>query len=146
MSAGSGREHNAPAGFRRFQSGVPDSSGAHAGLFSLMRGLAVGGSLGAVDRREWERMIARSYELHVEPTTVDPHCYSAPGSRSWFRDSAEALLALARDGCGLLDRYGVPWVELRTAHPGRITYADDVQVVARPFAHRREWQVPHPPD
>ncbi len=39
----------------------------------------------------------------------------------------------------LLDRYDVRWVELRTNTPGRITYEDDVQVVAVPFSYPDDW-------
>lgn len=46
---------------------------------------------------------------------------------------------MAHTYCALLDRYDVAWVELRTAHPGRIGYEDEVQVVAMPFTHEERW-------
>ncbi len=39
----------------------------------------------------------------------------------------------------LLDRYDVAWVELRTTSPGRVTYADDVQIVAVPLTYPEHW-------
>ncbi|WP_234399319.1 hypothetical protein [Psychromicrobium lacuslunae] len=35
----------------------------------------------------------------------------------------------------LLDRYQVPWTELRTMSPGRIVYQDSNQIVAVPYQH-----------
>lgn len=132
-------------GYRRFQSAVPNRSGRHPGFFALLRGLAVGGALSDADRQWWEQAVTRSYALHVEPTAVDPHCYDHPGARSWFRDTATDLLALAADGCAVLDRYDVPWVELRTTHPGHVAYRDDVQVVAIPFGYPSDWRLPRAP-
>lgn len=64
---------------------------------------------------------------------------SNPGARSWFRDSATEQLDLARRCTGLLDRYDVPWVELRTTRTGRRVYEDEVQVVAVPFGFSEHW-------
>ncbi|UIJ35621.1 hypothetical protein [Allobranchiibius sp. GilTou73] len=46
---------------------------------------------------------------------------------------------MTTDYLRLLDRYDVPWVQLRTAHPGRVVYQDDVQVVAVPFEYPAAW-------
>jgi len=35
----------------------------------------------------------------------------------------------------------VPWTELRTRTPGRITYEDDVQVVAVPYTYDADWRL-----
>lgn len=58
-----------------------------------------------------------------------------PGAKAWFRASATDLLGFTAGYLHLLDRYGVPWVELRTSSPGRIVCEDGVQVVAVP--HRQ---------
>ncbi|MBF4607405.1 hypothetical protein [Curtobacterium sp. VKM Ac-1393] len=39
----------------------------------------------------------------------------------------------------LLDRYRIPWVELRTTSPGHITYEDEVQIVATPMDQSHDW-------
>lgn len=57
-----------------------------------------------------------------------------------FRSPEAAdLLRMARRYTLFLDRYEVPWVELRTEHPGRIVYEDRVQFVAVPFTHDADW-------
>lgn len=130
--------------FVRFQSAVPNKEGRYPGFFSLLRGLAVGGALTDADLRWWKLAIARSYELHDEPTSVDPHCYDRPGARTWYRCGADDLIELAAAGCQVLDRYHVPWIELRTHYPGHLTYHDAVQVVAVPYSHETDWRIPAP--
>ncbi|MGP9536607.1 hypothetical protein ACT3SP_01255 [Brachybacterium sp. AOP43-C2-M15] len=75
---------------------------------------------------------------YTDPSSVDSSCYDSAidaGARSWFKEEAVNLLHIARHDTLLLDRHQVPWVELRTDHPGRIVYEDPVQVVAVPFVH-----------
>lgn len=79
---------------------------------------------------------------YTDPSTVIADCYSPainPGSRSWFKADATELLEMARAYTRLLDRYAVPWMELRTRYPGRIVYEDDVQIVAVPYVHEEHW-------
>ncbi|WP_325051479.1 hypothetical protein [Cellulomonas rhizosphaerae] len=76
---------------------------------------------------------ARCDAAYVDPTTVVPDCYDRaanPGARAWFKETADELLELTAGYLDLLDRYGVAWVRLTTDAPGRVTYEDDVQVVA----------------
>lgn len=82
----------------------------------------------------------RANIAYPDPSSIDADCYDPvanPGARAWFRASATELLELTGTYLELLDRYGVPWVEIRTHTPGRITYEDNVQVVAVPLAHER---------
>lgn len=51
-----------------------------------------------------------------------------------------ALLQTARRYAILLGRSDVPWVELRTDHPGRIVYEDAVQAVAVQYVHEEHWR------
>lgn len=132
-------ESVAPQEFRRFQSGAPNRHGRFPGFFAMLRGLAVEGLLSDSDRALWDTFVARSYELHIEPTKVDPRCYDHPEARAWFRATATDLLTLARDCCEVLDRYDVPWVELRTTRPGVVTYEDEVQVIAIPHTYPDDW-------
>lgn len=124
--------------YRRFQSAVPNRRGTFPGIFGLTNGLGRGGLLSAEDHAWWVDSNARANGLYADPSTVVPGCYDHdvnPGARAWFRESATELLALAAEYLRLLDRYGVSWVELRSSSPGRIVYADDVQVVAVPFRY-----------
>ncbi|WP_402374981.1 hypothetical protein [Isoptericola rhizosphaerae] len=67
----------------------------------------------------------------MDPAVYDPE--PNPGARAWFRASATGLIGKAWEYVTLLDRYYVACVQRRTRAPGRIVYADEVQVVAVPF-------------
>lgn len=128
--------------FVRFQSAVPGRAGLFPGVFALANGLARHGRLSPADLDWWRSANARLSASYVDPTAVEPGCYDAgvnPGARAWFRRRASAQIGLTRDYLRLLDRYGVGWVELTTSSPGRIVYADDVQVVAVPYAYEQDW-------
>lgn len=84
----------------------------------------------------------RANTLYVNPTLVVANCFDPivnAGARSWFIDTAGELLEMTQGYLDLLTRYGVGWVELRTSTPGRITYQDDVQVIAVPPTHADDW-------
>ncbi|MCU1671025.1 MAG: hypothetical protein JWP40_3952 [Blastococcus sp.] len=133
--------------YRRFQSAVPNRRGTFPGVFGLTNGLARQGLLSPEDHAWWAAENKRGDELYTDPSTVDPTCYDRtanPGARAWFKATASHLIAVAADYLNLLDRYGVPWVELRSASPGRILYEDDVQVVAVPYTYPADWRVPGP--
>jgi hypothetical protein len=135
--------------FVRFQSAVPNRRGRFPGVFGLANGLGRNGLLTAEDHAWWAAENARGDALYPDPSTVDPACYDRdlnPGARAWFRTTATELIAIAAEYLALLDRYGVRWVELRTTAPGRITYEDDVQVVAVPYDHATDWPFPPRPD
>lgn len=81
-------------------------------------------------------------ELYTDPSTVAPTCYDSvtnPGARAWFKGTAHELIAITAGYLALLDRYGIPWMELRTTSPRRVTYEDDVQVVAVPHTFAEDW-------
>ncbi|GAA1484666.1 hypothetical protein [Brachybacterium fresconis] len=128
--------------FLRFQSAVPNSRGTYPGIFAMTNGLRDSGLL-TEDDAEWvRRQNAHGNRAYTDPSTVAAECYSTtvnPGARSWFKDDALALLQMARRYTVLLNKYEVPWVELRTERPGRIVYDDAVQVVAVPYVHEEHW-------
>jgi len=119
----------------RFQSAVPNRRGTYPGVFALANGLRLSGLLSAEEGEWMDAANARASESYADPRSVDPDCYDRdinPGARAWFRATAADLLAFTGDYLALLDRHDVPWQELRTRTPGRIVYADDVQVIATP--------------
>src|SRR5690606_15902516 len=133
--------------FRRFQSAVPNRRGSCPGIFAMANGLLRAGMLAEADAEWVRRENARGELAYTDPSIVVPGCYDPvrnPGARSWFKDDAHELLAMAREYAALLDRYDVAWVELRAAHPGGIVYEDEVQVVAVPFTHEEHWPLPAP--
>jgi hypothetical protein len=98
--------------------------------------------LSPADHGWWVVGNARGDALYTDPASVDSTVYDRrtnPGARSWFKDTAHELLSMTSDYLRLLDRYGVPWVELRTASPGRRVYEDEVQVVAVPYTYAEDW-------
>lgn len=127
-----------PVEYLRFQSPVPNTGGHHPGVFALANGLGRGGHLSPADHDWWQASNARCEAAYTDPSTVDPTCYDQqlnPGAHAWFRADATHLLDLVTGYLELLDRYAVPWEERRTSDPGRVVYADDVQVVVVPH-HR----------
>lgn len=129
-------------GFVRFQSGVPNRHGRHPGVFALANGLRDARLLGDDDAAWLREANARMTATYVDPTTVAPDCYDPvlhPGARAWFRATALPLLLLCEPYLALLDRHDIAWMEVRTATPGRVTYEDDVQVVAVPHAYPDDW-------
>lgn len=133
--------------FLRFQSAVPNGRGTFPGIFAMTNGLRDAGLLSADDAEWVRRQNAHCDRLHTDPSTVAADCYSAtlnPAARSWFKADALELLRMARLYTDVLDRYDVPWTELRTGKPGRIVYEDPVQVVAVPHTHQEHWPLPAP--
>jgi len=131
--------------FVRFESAAPNRRGRHPGVFALANGLAQAGLLSREDRRWLDAANEQAEAAYPDPSTVAPGCYDPaanPGARSWFKAEAVALLGMTDAYLELLDRYGIAWVELRTSHPGRIVYEDDVQVVAVPHAYPADWPFP----
>lgn len=126
----------------RFHSAVPNCRGTFPGIFAMANGLRDGGLLSDIDAEWIRRQNEHGDRAYTDPTTVVDGCYDSainPGARSWFREDAGDLLLMARRYTQLLDAYEIPWVELRSAHPGRIVYEDAVQVVAVPYAYEEHW-------
>lgn len=135
MSSRKPCDYGRVAGFVRFQSAIRSPSGRFPGVFGLANGLAREAALSVDDAVWWRAANDRMTAAYVDPSTVDPLCYDPvlhPGARAWFKDDAHALIAMTREYLALLDRYGVAWIELRTADPGEVVYEDDVQAVAVP--------------
>lgn len=131
--------------FIRFQSTVPNRHGRHTDVFALVNGMLCQEAL-TPDTAAWVRETNAWFNAaYTDPTTTAPDCYDPavnPGARSWFREDATELLARTTEYLQLLDRHHVPWVELRTAAPGRIVYEDAVQAVAVPLTHEEGWAIP----
>ena len=70
---------------------------------------------------------------YTDPGTVDASLFDRSAhnliSCRFKEDAAEALVVRVGGYLRLLDRYGVRWVELHSADPGRVVYEDDVQIV-----------------
>ena len=121
-----------PAGYVRFEASVPNARGTRPGVFALVNGLAARGQLSGEELRWWRDFCAAQLAC-PDPTTVAPDCYDRalhPAAAAWYRSDATTLIAAARGCCALLDAHGVGWLRACSADPGRILYADAVQVVA----------------
>ncbi|NED97325.1 hypothetical protein G1H11_18675 [Phytoactinopolyspora alkaliphila] len=114
------------------------------GVFALANGLAHAGALSPDDYAWWRAANDHGDAAYTDPSTVDPACFDRelnPGAVSWFKSTATSLISTCDGYLALLDRYGVPWTELRTDHPGMIVYEDDVQVVATPYSYPEHWRM-----
>lgn len=128
--------------YLRFQSAVPNRRGTFPGIFAMANGLRDSGLLSAIDAEWIRRQNEHADRAYTDPSTVVDGCYDSvinPGACSWFKDDAAELLMMAHRYAQLLDSYEVPWVELRSDHPGRIVYEDAVQVVAVPHTYEEHW-------
>lgn len=128
--------------FIRFRSAVPNRRGRYPGVFALANGLVEYHMLSDKDSAWLRETNAQADIAYTDPSAVQPDCYSRdlnPGARSWFKREQRQLLALSMQYLRLLDRYGIPWTELRTTSPGRIVYEDEFQVVAVPAAYPTHW-------
>jgi hypothetical protein len=108
----------------------------------MANGLRNEGFLSEADRRWLEIANALATESYTDPTTLTADCYDPevnPGARSWFKAESSQLLEMTTGYLHLLDRYGVPWMTLRTRSPGRLVYEDTVQVVAVPHTYPEHW-------
>jgi hypothetical protein len=125
--------------FVRFQSAVPNRHGRYPGVFAMANGLHAAGRLSEEDDAWWRQSNDRANAAYADPSVALAGSYDHPGARSWFKADALDLVALTDGYLALLDRCEIPWVELRTKTPGRITYEDDAQVVAVPFRRPDDW-------
>ena len=119
--------------FVRYQSALANQRGTFPGVFALANGLAADGLLTEVDAAWLRAANDRANRAYPDPTNESPDCYDRvanPGACAWFRVSATELLAMTAEYLELLDRYGIAWVEVTSNDPGRLTYEDEVQVVA----------------
>lgn len=119
------------AGYVRYEAAAPNGDGDRIGMFALLRALREGGQLSAADRERAAELVVRSYAVHTEPPPE--HFATTPAGISWFRADAPApVWRLVADVLQMLTDHGVEWHQVRADDPGRITYADAVQVVAVP--------------
>ncbi len=133
--------------YLRIESAEPDETGSHAGAFTLLRQLRESGRLEPLDARRATELVDLSYQVHREPPAqAFDH---QPRGLSWFvarvEDPGSPAVPADPGVRNLMDRlvalltsYDCGWRQVVSGDPGRITYADDVQVVAIPAkAHER---------
>ncbi|WP_284760587.1 hypothetical protein [Curtobacterium sp. MEB011] len=128
--------------FVRYQSAVPNRRGRFPGVLALANGLQRDGRLSDAETRWLREANLHATAMYTDPTTVQTHCYDEtrnPGARAWFAADAVELLEMVGPYLELLDRHGIPWMQLVTRSPGRIVYRDAVQVVAVPHTHADAW-------
>jgi hypothetical protein len=120
----------------RYEATEPTRRMTYASVFALANGLAHSGRLTPEDHSWWRTHNDFMNDAYPDPASVDPSVYDRdqhPGARAFFRTDARDLLDVTAGYLDLLDRYDVGWREIRTLDPGRIVYADAVQVVAEPW-------------
>jgi hypothetical protein len=121
--------------FVRYQATQLNARGIRVGIFGLANGLARNGALSPEDHQWWLSANAWYDAAYPDPNLIDPTVYDRTlnlHAQAWFKTTAVHLLERIPGYLDLLNRYGVPWEELRSAAPGHVLYEDDVQVVVRP--------------
>lgn len=119
----------------RYQATCPNLRGTYPGIFALANGLAQSGELSAVDWGQWRRANDRADAAYPDPAAVDASVYDRkinPTAQSWFKSTAQHLLADLHFYEDLLRRHHVEYQVLHSDDPGTVLYEDEVQIVVRP--------------
>lgn len=111
------------------------------GIFQASAELLEGADVSAADRVELETLLRWFSSNLAEPdrlvrTTSKGRYRREPVAVCWFKDSAEECLRRARAISAILERNGVAVDFVRCNAPGYVTYEDDQQIAAIPFADR----------
>ncbi|MFD2795685.1 hypothetical protein ACFS27_19145 [Promicromonospora vindobonensis] len=120
----------------RYEASTPTRRMSYPGVVALANGLAHSKRLTPEDQAWWHTHNDLLNGTYPDLTAADTPTYDRerhPDARTYFRADARDLLGIMRGYLELLDRYDVGWREVRTYDPGRILYADAVQVVAEPW-------------
>ncbi len=121
----------------RYQATQPNHRGTFPGVFALANGLSRDGLLAPEDQAWWRSANNWCNGAYADPCSEAPKIYDRtlnPGAQSWFKSSAQHLLKKADEYRDLLTRYGVDCDRILADDPGKVVYADDVQVVVVPYS------------
>lgn len=116
-----------------------DGSSAREGFFVAAYELARRDEIDTETRRRAEEMLAW-YRKHLPiPKRFNRSSSKGRSPRSgiaisWFKPTATEHLAKAHEMAALLSENGYPIDILKSLNPGYVTYEDNYQVVAEPFA------------
>ncbi|CAA9278768.1 MAG: hypothetical protein AVDCRST_MAG83-3697 [uncultured Arthrobacter sp.] len=127
------------AGFVRYEGSERNARGIHPGIFGLANALARDGRLSETDHSWWLASNLWYDAAYINPQLVDASVYDRtlnPTAQAWFKVSAAHLLERIPGYLALLDRYAVPWREVRSTDPGTVLYEDEFQLVVTPWSTR----------
>lgn len=116
----------------RYQALRQSASGRFPGVFALVNRLGLDDQLSDGDRQWWRSNNLWFEDQLTNPFKIDPSMSDRsvhPHTSSWFRADATRFLERTRGYLDILNRYHVPWVELRGETVGPALYADEHQVV-----------------
>ena len=116
--------------FVRFRNARPNLDGFHVGIFGLVNVLGRHGMLTPDEERFRQENNAWYDAAYPTPPIYDKSIH--PHAAAWFRTSASNLLAKVPGYLAILDAHNIAWEQLRSADPGQIIYADEVQAIAIP--------------
>jgi hypothetical protein len=115
---------------------IDPDSGRRLGVFHALRNLREDGKL-----LPWENDRADEIKAWFNTYLDRPASFnrsSRPNriekALSWFKDSASRHIALMREMVEILESHSVAVEAITTDRPGYITYEDDYQIAAEPFA------------
>jgi hypothetical protein len=115
---------------------IDPDSGRQLGVLHALRDLREDGKLlpwehdRAYEIRDWFNTYLErpaSFSRSSRPNRLEK-------ALSWFKDSATKHIAMMREMAAILESHGVAVEIVTTDRPGYITYDDEHQIVAEPFA------------
>ena len=117
---------------------IDEDSERELGVFHAVRNLREQGSLLPYEEDQHD-LIRQWFNENLEKptrfTASKPPFYRKKSKAiSWFKDSAHGHLARVRSLVAILQNHGISVQMLKTDRVGYVTYEDEYQIVAEPFA------------
>jgi hypothetical protein len=115
-------------------------SGVREGLFQVAGRLAKSRTLSEPDQERLDELRAWFGEHLAVPdrfTRTRNASHKKTRGVSWFKDSAHEYVRRMRELAAVLHEHGIAVDVIETLRPGYVTYEDEAQVVAEPFADTR---------
>lgn len=115
---------------------IDPDSGRRLGLIQVLIELRDHGDLLSYEHDRVQGAVAWLNRNLKRPASFNrssrPHALEK--ALSWFKDSAVEHIGMMREMAAMLEAHGVLVDVITTDRPGYITYEDDFQIVAEPFA------------
>jgi hypothetical protein len=115
---------------------IDEDSGRRQGVFQAAADLLETGTLSLEERERLDALWKRFKKDLKKPSSFSRSKKPCAAHRalSWFKDTAKDHIAAIYGMVAILEAHGIAVEVIRTQRPGYITYEDDHQVTAEPYA------------